>query len=94
MWSAGSIIFVGLNQPGSNNNHSGSHQQQSPPTDDNEAEYTARNAANIAWIRKAFTMANGDASTRAVVIMQQANVFERFLEANAAGVAPIRALGL
>ena len=86
-WRAGSIIFVGLNQPGSNNNHFRITSASSPlPTDDNEAEYTARNAANIEWIRKAFTMANNDSSTRAIVIMQQANVFERFLEANAAGV--------
>jgi len=87
MWRAGSIIFVGLNQPGSNNNHFRITTASSPlPTDDNEAEYTARNAANIAWIRKAFTNATADSSTRAVVIMQQANVFERFLEANAANV--------
>jgi len=87
MWRAGSIIFVGLNQPGSNNNHFRiTSASIPPPTDDNEAEYKDRNAANIAWIRKAFRTANGDSSTRAVVIMQQANVFERFLEANAAGV--------
>jgi hypothetical protein len=87
MWRAGSIIFVGLNQPGSNNNQFRITSASSPlPTDDSKVEYTARNAANIAWIRKAFTMATNDSSTRAVVIMQQANVFERFLEANAAGV--------
>ena len=86
-WRVGGIIFVGLNQPGSNNNHFRITSASSPlPTDDNEAEYTARNAANIDWIRKAFTIANTDSSTRAVVIMQQANVFERFLEANATGV--------
>jgi hypothetical protein len=87
MWRAGSIIFVGLNQPGSNNNHFRITSASNPlPTDNNEAEYTARNAANIQWLRKAFTMAAQDSSTRGVVIMQQANVFERFLEANAAGV--------
>jgi hypothetical protein len=86
MWRAGSVIFVGLNQPGSNNNHFRITSASSPlPTDNNETEYTARNAANIAWIRKAFTMANQDSSTKGVVIMQQANVFERFLETNAAG---------
>jgi hypothetical protein len=88
MWRAGSILFVGLNQPGSNNNHRRITSASNPvPTDDNEAEYNARNAANIQWLRKAFNSATQDSSTRALVIMQQANVFERFLEANAAGVA-------
>jgi hypothetical protein len=87
MWRAGSVIFVGLNQPGSNNNHFRITSASNPlPTDNNEAEYTARNAANIAWIRKAFAMANQDPSTKGVVIMQQANVFERFLETSATGV--------
>ena len=87
IWRVGNILFVGINQPGSNNNHQRITSASSPlPTDNNEAEYTARNTANIAWIRKAFAAANADANTKAIVIMQQANVFERFLEANAAGV--------
>ncbi len=87
MWRVGGILFVGLNQPGSNNNHFRITSASSPlPTDDNETEYTARNAANIQWLRKAFTLASQDASTKAIMIMQQANVFERFLETNAAGV--------
>ena len=81
MWRTGAILFVGINQPGSNNNHQRNTASSSPlPTDDSEAEYTARNAANIAWINKAFDLATSDSTTRAVVIMQQANPFERFLE--------------
>jgi hypothetical protein len=81
MWRTGNIIFVGLNQPGSNNNHDRNIGASNPaPTDNSEAEYTARRDANIAWITKAFAAANADPNTKAVVIMQQANVFERFLE--------------
>jgi hypothetical protein len=81
MWRTGNIIFVGLNQPGSNNNHQRNVGSSNPlPLDDNEIEYAPRNAANIAWITKAFTAANADSTTKAVVIMQQANPFERFLE--------------
>src|SRR5207237_5379107 len=76
----GGVIFVTINQPGSNNNHQRNIAASSPaPTDDNEGEYTARNAANIVWINKAFDSA--DSTTKAIVIMQQANPFERFLEA-------------
>ena len=82
-WRTGNIIFVGLNQPGSNNNHQRNTATSFPlPLDDSEGEYTARNAANIAWIQKAFASANADPNTKAIVIMQQANPFERFLEAN------------
>ena len=44
-WQMGNIIFVGLNQPGSNNNHQRNVSASVPlPADDSEAEYTARNA--------------------------------------------------
>jgi hypothetical protein len=83
MWRTGNIIFVGLGQPGSNNNHQRNVSASSPlPSDLNEVEYEARNNANIAWITKAFASANADPNTKGVVIMQQANVFERFLEPN------------
>ena len=82
MWRTGGVLFVGINQPGSNNNHQRNVSASSPlPVDDNEAEYTARNAANIVWMNKAFDIAIADTSVRAVVIMQQGNPFERFLEA-------------
>jgi hypothetical protein len=81
MWRTGGVLLVGINQPGSNNNHQRNVAASSPvPTDNNEAEYTARNAANIAWVNSAFDIAAADSSVRAIVIMQQANPFERFLE--------------
>src|SRR5262249_27744549 len=77
----GNIVFVTINQPGSNNNHQRNIAASSPaPTDLNETEYTARNTANIAWLNAAFDAAVADSGTKAIVIMQQANVFERFLE--------------
>jgi len=82
-WRYGNILFVGINQPGSNNNHQRNISASSPPpTDPNETEYAERNAANIAWINNAFDMATADTNTKAIMIMQQANVFERFLEPN------------
>jgi hypothetical protein len=82
MWRTSNIIFVGINQPGSNNNLQRNIAASSPPpTDNNTQEYTDRNNANIAWVNKAFDDAAADANTKAVVIMQQANPFERFLEA-------------
>ncbi|MGH9721240.1 MAG: hypothetical protein ACRD8O_13575, partial [Bryobacteraceae bacterium] len=84
-WRYGNIVFVGLNQPGSNNNHQRNLSGSSlypMPRDDNETEYASRNAANISWINSAFDAAASDPNTKAVVIMQQANVFERFLEPN------------
>jgi hypothetical protein len=81
MWRVGDVLFVGINQPGSNNNHQRNvSASRVIPTDDNEGEYLARNAANIAWINKAFDLATADLTTRAVMILQQANPFERFLE--------------
>jgi len=81
-WRYGNIVFVTINQPGSNNNHQRNVTASSPaPTDFSETEYTARNTANIAWVNAAFDGASADPNTKAIVIMQQANPFERFLEA-------------
>lgn len=81
MWRTGNILFVAINQPGSNNNQKRNVSNSSPlPTDNSEAEYAARNAANIAWINKAFDTASADSNVRAIMIFQQANPFERYLE--------------
>lgn len=53
--------------------------QGSPnPFFDNDAEYTARNAANIAWPH-AFNTARDNRSL-AVMILTQANMFETFMD--------------
>ena len=63
-WVHKSVMFVGLNLPGSNNNFG--------RTSSGDAEYHARNAANLNWIRQAFAIAARD-SLRAVVIAVQAD---------------------
>lgn len=77
MWSVGTALFVGLNMPGSNNNRG----RTAGPFLDADAEYTARNAANLAWLNKAFDTATSDRSIKGIMIVAQANPFERFLEA-------------
>ena len=58
-WVRGRVAFVGLNVPGSDN-HFGT------------PEFAARNAANLAWIRDAFSLATRE-NLRAVVLICQAN---------------------
>lgn len=74
IWKKGPVLYVTLHQPGSNNNH----QQVYPGF--SEDEYTARNAANMAWLNQAFAMAAADNDIKGVAIFSQANPFERFLE--------------
>jgi hypothetical protein len=76
IWTWGPVVFVSINQPGSNNNR-GRTSGEYPDAAD--SEYTARNAANMAWLDKAFDLAKDD-KIKGVVILAQANPFERFLE--------------
>ncbi len=75
-WQRGAVTFVTLHVPGSNNNR---------PTEPGEAgtivpppgameEFTARNAANLAWLVAAFAEARR-ADSRALVIATQADLF-------------------
>ena len=48
-WRRGGVVFVGLNIPGSNNNLG--------RTRAGNAEYTERNAADLAWMEDSFTVA-------------------------------------
>lgn len=66
-WNMGGITFVTLHVTGSNNNLG--------RTPEGDAEYKERNAANLAWLQQAFAHAKGNDS-RAVMIIQQANIFE------------------
>lgn len=60
-WERAGIHFVGLNIPGASNNHG-------------KPEYAARNAANLDWLRDAFSFAKVD-NARALMILIQANPF-------------------
>lgn len=76
-WTFGGVVFVGLNIPGSNNNqvHPGqcigskSNRTQLDCDDDN-AEYGARDAANIQFLNESFDMATARNARGLVVIMQ------------------------
>jgi hypothetical protein len=68
-WDIGGITFVTLHVTGSNNNLGS--------TPEGDAEYKERNAANLVWLQQAFAHAKAN-SGRAVMIIQQANIFEGF----------------
>ena len=88
MWIAAQVLFVGINMPGSNNNHQQAYQGPVPcdpaipyPCTFNEDEYTARSAANHDWLTQAFDLAANPANAiKGVLIAAQANPFERFVE--------------
>jgi len=65
-WTWGGVEFVTLHMTGSNNN-----QGRTPEMD---AEYKARNAANLAWMHEAFQTAKNN-GRRALMIVSQANPY-------------------
>jgi hypothetical protein len=72
-WEAGGVLFVGLNVPGSNNNHSGgSASRQAVKVPGQDEEWQLRDAANRAWLRAAFRRARARRD-RAVFVAWQAN---------------------
>jgi hypothetical protein len=71
-WSVGSVTFVGLHIPGSNNNFPTT--LPSGVTVGNLEEYTERNAATLAWMREAFALATRDGS-RGLMLFIQGNPF-------------------
>ena len=77
MWTHGVVLFIGLNQPGSNNNRGRTKGTWQDPLN---LEFTARNAANMAWLEQGLMLAASDRTIKGVMIMSQANPFERFLE--------------
>jgi hypothetical protein len=66
-WSMGEISFMTLHVVGSNNGRG--------YTRERDDEVAARTAANIAWMREGFAAAQ---SSRAVMIIQQANMWPEF----------------
>ena len=63
-WAYHDVVFVTLHVVGSNNNLGRTPQM--------DAEYSERNAANLAWMRQAFAVAVRNGS-RAIMIVAQAN---------------------
>lgn len=73
----GGVIFVGVNQPGSNNNVIMSAKEctnksarNSAKCDESNAEYLERDAANVAWMRAAFEQARAQKAAGIVVVTQ------------------------
>lgn len=80
MVSIGPALFVTMHMPGSNNNlEYKSAQGAANPFYDGEKEYTARNAANLFWLKKAFFTARQN-NLPGLMILTQANMFETFLD--------------
>jgi len=80
-WSVGDAVFVGLNVPGSNNIRindvngpecTDKSVRKPADCDADNAEYAARNAANLDWVHQAFAEAKAD-KARAVMIIMQAD---------------------
>jgi hypothetical protein len=63
-WTYGNVMFVTLHVVGSNNNLG--------RTPEMDAEYAERNAANLAWLREAFELANRNGN-KAIMIIAHAN---------------------
>jgi hypothetical protein len=75
----GPAVFASIHMMGSNNNLEYKTAQGAPnPFYDNDQEFTARNVANIAWMRKAFRTAR-DNRAYSVMLLAQANIFESFM---------------
>ena len=68
-WDQGGVTFVTLHVTGSNDGLG-----RSPEGD---AEHAERNKANMAWLRQAFAHAKAN-NSRAVMVLQQANMFPEF----------------
>ena len=76
-FSHGGVVFVGVNQPGSNNNVIMSAKEctnKSARTavkcDEANAEYLERDAANVAWMRTSFEQAKAQKAAGLVVVTQ------------------------
>jgi len=68
-WDLEGVTFLTLHVPGSNNGRG--------RTPEGDAEWAERNKANLAWLRQGFEHARAN-NSRAIMIMQQANLFPEF----------------
>ncbi|MBP2706382.1 hypothetical protein JOL79_21465 [Microbispora sp. RL4-1S] len=72
-WQYGAVTYLGLNIPGSDNN-APQFDTSGKQIDGDQAEYTARNAANLDWLDKGFAAAKA-ARSKAVVVTLQADMW-------------------
>jgi hypothetical protein len=76
-WKYGDVVFVGLNVPGSNNNLvkpgeciSAKSVRTQVDCDADTAEYMARDAANITFLRESFAKARNEGAAAVMVVIQ------------------------
>lgn len=76
-WTRGGVVFVGLNIPGSNNNKvatgaciSAKSARTQADCDADNAEYTDRNAHNLAWLSESFQLAKQSEAAGIMVVIQ------------------------
>jgi Calcineurin-like phosphoesterase len=68
-WVVHNVLFVGLHVVGSNNN-------LGQPPASSAAEFAARNAANLDWLRQSFAVARADQRKAVMIIIQANPLFE------------------
>jgi hypothetical protein len=68
-WEEGGVTYVGLNVTGSDNN-APQFDATGKQIDGDEGEYTARNAANLAWLDASFAAATEAGSVAVMVVLQ------------------------
>ena len=76
-WTYGDVVFVTINQPGSNNNKINSDKECTDKSarvaadcDADNAEYKERDAKNVAWLRSSFDLAKKQGSKGVVIVTQ------------------------
>jgi hypothetical protein len=76
-WTAGPVTYVGVNVPGSDNNWVDPARDgtKEGPADEAQAEYTARNQANLGWLAESFAAAKQSRS-KAIMIVIQADMWD------------------
>ncbi|HET7476121.1 MAG TPA: hypothetical protein VFJ97_08890 [Dermatophilaceae bacterium] len=76
-WRAGGVMFVGLNVPGSDNNWVDPQRDGTAegPAAEAQAEYRARNRANLAWLRGSFAAAE-EFGAKAILVAIQADMWD------------------
>ncbi|MCW2902117.1 MAG: hypothetical protein JWO67_4382 [Streptosporangiaceae bacterium] len=72
-WQYGRVTYAGLNVTGSDNN-APQFDSAGKQIDGDQAEYTARNTANLDWLDKTFAQAKA-AKSAAVMVVIQANMW-------------------
>ena len=72
-WSYGPVTYAVVNVPGSDNNFADGG--KNGPAAEGQAEYAARNAADLDWVKQVFAAATADGSA-AVLIAMQADMWD------------------